>query len=279
MSSADAHKQPTKPKPQLRGNLVELRGKPIGTSGAIGIAVFALGRLSDAPLQYLMFSKGWAVKAMTAVGLHASHLTVALGPGIGDIGPIPTLLTSMYAVAALRQAYWGLFTLDYSWPVGTALMVVTYNIVVDTFNTFTAVHSLGPTGSAPLALLHSFPSSFGWQQWAGIAVFVAGLAIETVAEHTRKQFKKNPKNKGKIDDTGLWSVVRHPNYLGYTLWRVGITLAAGSVGAAVGFALFQIAQFVGSGIPGVATYMEAKYGQQWVEYTKRVPSAIIPGIL
>jgi protein-S-isoprenylcysteine O-methyltransferase Ste14 len=132
----------------------------------------------------------------------------------------------MYAVAALRQAYWGLFTLDYSWPVGTALMVVTYNIVVDTFNTFTAVHSLGPTGSAPLAMLHSFPSSFGWQQWAGIAVFVAGLAIETVAEHTRKQFKKNPKNKGKIDDTGLWSVVRHPNYLGYTLWRVGITLAA-----------------------------------------------------
>ncbi|KAJ6595535.1 hypothetical protein DFH09DRAFT_1305341 [Mycena vulgaris] len=61
--------------------------------------------------------------------------------------------------------------------------------------------------------------------------------METIAEGSRKKFKKDLKNKGKIDDTGLWSFVRHPNYLGYTFWRTGITLATGSLGATVALTL------------------------------------------
>jgi hypothetical protein len=50
-----------------------------------------------------MFTQGWAVKGLVAVGLRASNLLVTAGPGVAGLGPIPTLLTGMYAVAGLRH--------------------------------------------------------------------------------------------------------------------------------------------------------------------------------
>ncbi|KAJ7730704.1 hypothetical protein DFH07DRAFT_848585 [Mycena maculata] len=262
------------PRPEVSGHLSHLRGTPVASIA--GIATFALGRLSDAPLQYLMFTEGWAVKGLTAVGLRASNLLVSAGPGIGDLGPIPSLLTGMYAVAGLRHAYWVLFTNDYNWPITTASQVILYNSVVNTINTFVAVNALT---SAPYPILGSFTDCIGWKQYAGLGIFAIGIAMETIAEESRRQFKKNPKNKGKIDDTGLWSFVRHPNYLGYTLWRTGITLATGSLGATAALTALQILGFRNGGIPGITNWMSAKYGKQWDDYTKRVPYALIPGIL
>lgn len=40
-----------------------------------------------------------------------------------------------------------------------------------------------------------------------------------VADEQKRRFAKNPTNKGKWIDEGLWSISRHPNYLGeITLW-------------------------------------------------------------
>ena len=41
----------------------------------------------------------------------------------------------------------------------------------------------------------------------------------------------------------------------------------------------NILGFTTGGIPGITNYMEEHYGQQWTDYRKRVPSALIPGIL
>jgi len=230
-----------------------------------------------------MFSRGWAVKGLSAVGLRASNLLVTTGPGYGGLGPVPTLLTGMYSLAALRHLYWISFTNTYEFPVSQALMVASYNIFVDTFNTLTAVNALTSSGAPSIETLFTsngiFFSSLGWKQLAGLALFTSGLLIETFAEETRKRFKKNPANKGKIDDTGLWSVVRHPNYLGYTLWRSGITLATGSVGATIGFAIFQIGMFLAQSIPALSGYMSERYGEQWTAYERRVPYKLVPGIL
>ncbi|KAJ7456921.1 hypothetical protein FB451DRAFT_598351 [Mycena latifolia] len=222
-----------------------------------------------------MFTQGWAVKGLTAVGLRASNLLISAGPGVAGLGPLPTLLTGMYAVGGLRHAYWVLFTNTYTWTPGTALMVVSYNTVVSAIDTLVAVNALT---SAPYPILGDFVDCIGWKQWAGLALFAIGISMETIAEESRKQFKKDPKNKGKIDDTGLWSFVRHPNYLGYTLWRTGITLATGSLVATGALTMFQIYGFATGGIPEITAHMSKKYGQQWRDYTKRVPSALIPGI-
>ncbi|KAJ7701548.1 hypothetical protein B0H17DRAFT_189370 [Mycena rosella] len=258
------------------GRLNHLRYTPVNSGSIPGIATYALGRLSDAPLQYFMFTQGWAVKALTAVGLRASNILISAGPGVAGLGPIPTLLTGMYAVAGLHHGYWILFRNSYTWTIDTSLTVVVYNAVVNTLNTLVAVNALT---SAPHPILGDFVDCIGWKQWAGLALFAVGISMETIAEESRKRFKKDPKNKGKIDDTGLWSFVRHPNYLGYTLWRTGITLATGSLPATGVLTVLQILSFTTQGIPGITAYMSQRYGQQWTDYTKRVPSALIPGIL
>ncbi|KAJ7153513.1 hypothetical protein C8R43DRAFT_1002303 [Mycena crocata] len=265
-----------KPGLQVSGYLSEARETHVGKASVPGIFTFVAGRLSDAPLQYLMFSQGWAVKGLIAVGLRASHLLVTAGPGVAGLGPVPTLLTGMYAVAGLRHGYWMLFTNNFEWPYATVIKVILYNSTVNTINTLVAVNALT---SAPLPILGSFTECIGWKQWAGATVFAVGIVIETIAEESRKRFKKDPKNNRKIDDTGLWSVVRHPNYLGYTLWRTGITLATGSLSATALMAVLHIFGLYTTEIPGIASYMATKYGQQWTDYKRRVPSAMIPGIL
>lgn len=57
----------------------------------------------SAPLQYLLFDRNLAVKSLSFVGLQASSVLTKAGPGYEGLGTVPTLLTSMYAVAALRH--------------------------------------------------------------------------------------------------------------------------------------------------------------------------------
>ncbi|KAJ7057923.1 hypothetical protein C8F01DRAFT_1255813 [Mycena amicta] len=160
---------------------------------------------SSAPLQYLMFTEGWAVKGLSAVGIRASNLLVTTGPGLAGLAPVPTLMTGMYAVAlyvsSMRHVYWILVTNTYDWKPTGALGVVGYNTLLNTVNTLVTVNALT---SSPLPILGEFKDCIGWKQWAGVALFATGIAIEMVAEATRRAFKKNPQNKGKINDTGLW---------------------------------------------------------------------------
>jgi len=242
-----------------------------------GFTLWCLGRSLDAPFQYLMFSRGWAVKVLSCVGLDGSNmLLLKAGPGIGELGPVPTLLTGLYAAAAVRHMHWITFTNTYEWSFAQAANVVLYNLFVDTFNTLTAVRAI--TTSSPV-IGGSFVEALGWKQWIGISLFVLGIFMETMCEESRKGFKADPANKGKVDDTGLWSIVRHPNYLGYILWRSGVTLSTGSIGATLGFGVFQIAIFMLQSIPGLSGHMSQRYGEQWTAYEKRVPYKLIPGIL
>ena len=55
--------------------------------------------------------------------------------------------------------------------------------------------------------------------WAGAAIWAIGFAFEVVADSQKRQFKKDPANKGKFITTGLWAWSQHPNYFGeITLW-------------------------------------------------------------
>ena len=62
--------------------------------------------------------------------------------------------------------------------------------------------------------------------WIGVAVWAVGLAFEAVGDSQLAAFKKDPANKGKIMDRGLWRYTRHPNYFGDAClwWGVYLTV-------------------------------------------------------
>jgi len=71
------------------------------------------------------------------------------------------------------------------------------------------------------------PGARGRTIWAaGLFVWTAGFLFEAVGDAQLARFKRDPVNKGKIMDRGLWRYTRHPNYFGESLMWWGIFLIA-----------------------------------------------------
>ena len=61
--------------------------------------------------------------------------------------------------------------------------------------------------------------NLNWFNLVGILVWLVGFYFESTADKQLKMFLNNPKNKGKILQSGLWAYSRHPNYFGeVTMW-------------------------------------------------------------
>mgnify|MGYP001827627720 CR=1 FL=1 len=60
----------------------------------------------------------------------------------------------------------------------------------------------------------------------GLLVFVVGFLFETVGDYQLARFKRDPSNKGKVLDSGLWRLTRHPNYFGDACVWWGMFLVA-----------------------------------------------------
>jgi steroid 5-alpha reductase family enzyme len=60
-----------------------------------------------------------------------------------------------------------------------------------------------------------------WTAWdvAGLVLFAIGFTLETVGDWQLARFRRDPANRGRVLDRGLWRYTRHPNYFGdATLW-------------------------------------------------------------
>jgi steroid 5-alpha reductase family enzyme len=68
--------------------------------------------------------------------------------------------------------------------------------------------------------------SIGWVAVVGILVWLAGFAIEVVADLQKSAFKQDPANDGRFITTGLWAWSRHPNYFGEIVLWVGVAIMA-----------------------------------------------------
>ena len=109
--------------------------------------------------------------------------------------------------------------------------------------------------------------------YLGVGIFVLGFIFESVGDKQLKVFKKNPQNKGKLIETGLWKYTRHPNYFGEaTLWwgifLVGIGLSApwfSFIGAAT---ITYLVRYI-SGVP----LLENKYANRpdFIAYKEKTP--------
>ncbi len=66
-----------------------------------------------------------------------------------------------------------------------------------------------------------------------VAIWIVSVAGEALADAQMEAFRRNPANKGRVCDQGLWRYSRHPNYFFECLhWLAYVPLALAPPGAA-----------------------------------------------
>jgi len=86
--------------------------------------------------------------------------------------------------------------------------------------------------AAPLAAAASGPAPLYWLDAAGVALWSLGLLFESVADRQLARFKRDPANRVRVMDEGLWHYTRHPNYFGEACLWWGFWLVACAGGGA-----------------------------------------------
>jgi len=100
----------------------------------------------------------------------------------------------------------------------------------------------------------------------GILMWLIGFIIEMVADAQKSAFKRDPDNKGKFINVGLWSWSRHPNYFGEILLWTGMAVFALPVLSGWQWVTLVSPVFVAmllirvSGIPMLAAKGQKKWG-------------------
>ena len=116
----------------------------------------------------------------------------------------------------------------------------------------------------------------------GAAMWALGFVIEVIADRQKTIFRKDPANADKFISSGLWSISRHPNYLGEIILWIGIAVIALPVLSGwqwvtlispifVSFLLLKV-----SGVPLLENNAESRWGDdpEFRQYKARTPSLI-----
>jgi steroid 5-alpha reductase family enzyme len=86
-----------------------------------------------------------------------------------------------------------------------------------------------------LPALNSTPQ-LHWLEFAGAALWLVALSGEALADAQLAAFKRDPANRGRVCDAGLWRYSRHPNYFfEWLVWVAYFVFALASPGG--GFAV------------------------------------------
>jgi steroid 5-alpha reductase family enzyme len=108
----------------------------------------------------------------------------------------------------------------------------------------------------------------------GIIIWLIGFYFESTADSQLKEFISNPVNKGKILQTGLWALSRHPNYFGEITmwWGIWLLNLSSNFWTIIGPLTITLLIWKVSGVP----LLEKKYegNQDYDNYKKRVPVLI-----
>jgi steroid 5-alpha reductase family enzyme len=88
--------------------------------------------------------------------------------------------------------------------------------------------AMGLTMSLPISVInHGASRPLSWLDGAALLLWLVGFYFESVSDTQLYAFLRNPANKGKIMDQGLWRYSRHPNYFGeivmwWAMWMLAI---------------------------------------------------------
>lgn len=137
--------------------------------------------------------------------------------------------------------------------------------------------------SAPLQVAAASGLPSGPRRWlfpAGLAVMLAGAAVEATADRQKAEFmaekkraKENDEETKDVLDTGLWGLSRHPNYLGDSIvWDGAWLAAAASAPAAWTFpAPVAMSYFLIYATGAKRTEAKMEDREAYRDYQQRVP--------
>jgi steroid 5-alpha reductase family enzyme len=115
--------------------------------------------------------------------------------------------------------------------------------------------------------------------WTGLGLWMAGFAIEVIADEQKRRFRRQYPDGSRFIDTGLWRMSRHPNYVGEILLWAGITVMAAPVVSGWQWIIlitptfvYWLLRFV-SGVPLLEKRSDEKWGGQeaYEAYKRRTP--------
>jgi protein-S-isoprenylcysteine O-methyltransferase Ste14 len=223
----------------------------------IGRALFVGLRALDPFLQYGILAHGAGSTLIHGLGGTVlpsgppAHTGIELIDSL-RLSPYRLTLLAMSIGSMLKQNYWAVLLSGDPIPIGAAFAIGAFNSVFNSLASLLAVcsaTSAAPSGDELLA---------NRQVLIGITLYVTGIFLEWVSEIQRTSFKSNPNNKGKPYKGGLWSLARHINYGGYTLWRTGYALTGGGWITATAVASFFTWDFITRAIPVLDKYCSEK---------------------
>jgi steroid 5-alpha reductase family enzyme len=123
------------------------------------------------------------------------------------------------------------------------------------------------------------PLGLGVFEWAGVALWLIGIAGETVADRQLTAFRTDPANKGKVCRIGLWNYSRHPNYffewliwVGYFVFALGSPYGIVAILSPVAMWHFLVNV---TGIPMTEELSVKSKGDAYREY-QRTTSSFVP---
>jgi len=113
----------------------------------------------------------------------------------------------------------------------------------------------------------------GLLDFIAFGVYVLGTVIHFGSDYQKLRFKAKPESKGKLLDTGFWSLCRHPNYFGDFLIYIAFGLIGGNVWGWVA-PLLNLLQYLFDAIPRNEEWAAERYGEAWESYVKRTKKFI-----
>ena len=94
-------------------------------------------------------------------------------------------------------------------------------------------------------------TEFNSRDYVGWTIWLAGFLLESIADYQKYIFRGDPANQNRWINQGLWSIVRHPNYLGEILLWFGLFTSASST--------FEMKDYLYSGLsPVFVAYLITK---------------------
>ncbi|KAI8113640.1 hypothetical protein M9435_003635 [Picochlorum sp. BPE23] len=147
------------------------------------------------------------------------------------------------------------------------------------------------TAMACGVLEYSF-SPFLWQEvpeyfavslaWLGFVMMLCGeiirkSAILTAGHNFTHKIATKRKPEHRLCTAGVYSVVRHPAYLGFVLFSVGSQIWLGNVCCTVAFMIITW-RFMALRIRVEDALLYKFFGEEWLAWKKQVPFSGIPGV-